>query len=169
MAKWLYKLLSAVPPEERRGLRIDPAASWEVVGKIDLSQFIRALSSLVPDGSILYLEDGSPPSHLKTFLKAHSVPQVSRVEMGTIWPRPLIYHLPISAPLLNELADFADNCAGPEVCIHLCVYKGAEMLVSGYDFGSIPFYVSKRIPSDKLRAFCERLGLTYKEATPSKA
>lgn len=144
---------------------MDPSACWQVQGKRDLPALIQALSDLLPEGSSLYLEGGEHSKHLKAFLEARSGTPRSKVAMGTIWPRPKVYHAPADKAFLEELAEQAKNYAEPEICFHLHVYKNDEILIEGYDFDDrhTPFYVSKRIPEEKLGAFCARLGLTYRE------
>lgn len=166
MLKSLYKLLNAVPPEERQGIHLDEPLCWKVsTGAQYFSDFLRALSELVPEGSVLYLEGGSPSQELKAFLGAKKIPPRNKVETGTIWPRPAVYHLPADKAFLIELAQRTQKCATPEVCDHLCVYKDGIVFVSGHDCLDGPLYISRQIPVETLKVFCERLGCSFEETT----
>ena len=61
-----------------------------------------------------------------------------------------------------KLARIMEHAALPEVCMHLQVHKDGEFLLSGYDFGPPePIYVSKHIPEEDVRTFCEAAGWRY--------
>jgi len=162
----LSGLLGWVPKEERRGIQLDVhAPQWEVCSPKEFPAFLRALVDLVPHGAMAYLEGGSPPEHLESFLKERGVPEVSRVAMGTIWPRPRVYHLPATPDNLRELADIAEHCAEPEVAIHFHIYKDGKVLLQWFDAFADPMFISKEIPEDRVRAFCGRLGIEYSTFT----
>jgi len=159
---FLSKLFGAVPADERKGIFLDyRIPQWKVTRASDLPSFLRALSDLVPDGSILYLEDGTPPAAMLKFLQERSVPEQAHLAMGTIWPRPLTFHLPATRENLYALAQLAEHCATPEMAIHLHIYYANHVLLQWFDAFSDPFYVSKEIPEDKLKVFCRELSLHY--------
>jgi hypothetical protein len=64
---------------------------------------------------------------------------------------------------LEGLADLAERHAFPELAIHLHVYKGTDMLLQWYDAGGRdPLLLSKQIPVERVREFCNRLGVEYR-------
>src|SRR5215467_12631044 len=102
------KLFGATPREQLKGISLGPDAAWEVTPTPDLPAFLRALPQLVAPDSILYLEGGTPPEPVREFLEAHCVPEQSHVAMGTIWPRPQVFHLPATGENLCQLAQLAE-------------------------------------------------------------
>ncbi len=158
----LARLFNFVPRKELKGLCLGKDAYWKIAPTKDLPSLLRALPSLVPENVILYLEDGTPPPDIKAFLNANSVPEVLHLVMGTIWPRPRVFHLPATLKNLSRLAELAEKCAAFEVAIHLHVYKHDKVLLEWYDaFFDDPMYLSREIPREKVHAFCSELSLQY--------
>jgi len=164
--RFLARLFNAVPKEERDGISLDyRVPQWKVSRAKDLPAFLRALVHLLPQDAILYLEGGSPPGRLRQFLDENSIPEQAHVAMGTIWSRPLIFHVSATAANLSQLADIAEHCAEPEVAMHLHVYRDGKVLLQWYDAFSDPFYISKQIPEEKVHEFCDRLSIQYETNT----
>jgi hypothetical protein len=162
---WLRRVLHWVPRGERAGIHLDPdAAHWRLSCPKDFPSFLLALVGLVPEGSIAYLEGGSPPKEIEQFLARRSVPEVSHVAMGTVWPRPRVFHVPATPENLLELAEIAHGCAEPEVAIHFHVYKDGQVLLQWFDAFSDPILVSDAIPQQRVADFCARLSLRYEAA-----
>jgi len=160
---FLAKLFGVVLRTHLKGICLGRDAAWEVSPISDLPAFLRALPCLLPPESILYLEGGTPPKNIKAFLDARRVPEVSHIAMGTIWPKPKIFHLPATAGSLGTLAEFAEKVATSQVAVHLHVYINGRVLLEWYDaFGKDPFYLSAAISENKVKDFCSVLSLTYK-------
>jgi hypothetical protein len=137
---------------------------WEVQHRgVDHAEFLRGLPALVPEGSVLVLEGGSPSSHLQGFLKEHAIAPYTEVARGTVWPRADIVHLPASAQIVRGLAEFAEHCAYPEICTHLHVHSAGRVVVQWYDAFAAPCYVSKELPPERLQAFCAELRTSYRD------
>ena len=159
---WLSKLFKCVPKEERKGIQLDIyVPHWKVSSPKDFIAFLRALIDLVPDGAIIYLEGGSPRGELKLFLKEKSIPEVSHVEMGTIWPRPKVFHIPATSENLLHLSHIAVHFAEPEIAWHFHVYKDNQILLEWFDAFTHPLYISKEIQEEKISEFCRKLGIKY--------
>ena len=108
---------------------------------------------------------GNPPKEIRNFFDEHCVPEVTHLAMGTIWPRPLVFHLPATSENLNELAVCAEKCNECEVAVHLHVYRQDKVLLEWYDaFFKDPMYLSREIAEENLRDFCSELSLRYKVA-----
>jgi hypothetical protein len=165
----IARLLNAVPAEEMEGIQLqDPF--WEVDGRrLDHAEFFRRLPHLVSDEAVLFLEGGSHSPELTRFLNEHSVPAVAILARGTVWPRASVFHVPTKPSVLVELGDLAEHCASPEICDHLHVYKEGRVLLEWHDAFSVPFFVSKRIPEDRVREFCRKLDVTFKEGNEVSA
>ena len=160
---FLAKLFGATPREEMEGISLGRDAAWEVSAVSDLPAFLRALPRLLAPDSVLYLEDGTPPKKIKAFLDSHCLPEISRLAMGTIWPKPQTFHLPATTENLDKLAELAEKVVAPQVAVHLHAYAHGRVLLEWYDaFGKAPFYLSGAIPEDNVKDFCSALSLTYK-------
>jgi hypothetical protein len=134
--KWLYKLF----PDEQKGISLE-SPKWEISPTCDMSAFLRALIDVIPKGSILYLEGGSPDKEIRSYLEARKAPNPIKVALGTIWPRPICYHIPITPENLNGLAELAERHATPEIADHLHIYKGSKVLLQWHDaFYNDPLY-----------------------------
>jgi hypothetical protein len=150
-------------------MRLEGWPRWRIEPTRDVALFLRALAGLVPSGAVLYLEGGTPPPTVHTYLEERAARDIRPVEMGTIWPRPAQFHMAATAENLLGLADLAEHCASPEIAVHLHVYAGGEILLEWYDaFFDDPIYVSGAVPEHAVQAFCDRLGVTY-EAVNSQA
>lgn len=157
------RLFNLVPKAERKGVSLGEDTYWEAFGKVELPSLLRALPKLVPENAILYLEGGTPPKDIRAFLGSHCVPEVTHLAMGTIWPRPLVFHLPATSDNLFELADLAEKCNALEIAVHLHVYKAGGVILEWYDaFFDDPMYLSMDIPEDIVKNFCSELSLQYK-------
>lgn len=159
---WLSKLLNFVPKEERNGIHLDfQTPQWKVSSPKDFPSLLRALRNLLPQGTILYLEGGTPSKEIKSFLEERSIPEVSHIATGTIWPRPEVFYLPATPENLSDLADISEHYAEPEVAIHLHVYKDNKVLLQWYDAFADPIFISKEISEDQLKGFCDKLSIKY--------
>lgn len=163
---WLRKVFDAVSKEEMQGLRLS-GPSWVISGDFtDPSSFFRALAKLVPDDAILFLEGGEHPPQLRALLDEHKLFPSLRPALGTIWPRLATFALPSTPVFLDSLAESAESCAAPEVCAHLHVYRGEQVLLEGYDAFRHPvFHVSQAIPQERVCEFCADLGASWSPDT----
>lgn len=160
---WLAHLFHAVPSDEMVGAQLE-GPYWAVLHRgVDHAEFFRRIPALVPEGSVLVLEGGSPSPQLQGFLKDHAVAPETKVARGTFWPRADIVHLPASGQVLRGLADHAEGCSYPEVCTHLHVHAAGRVVVQWYDAFSAPCYVSKELPAERLKAFCAELRTSFQD------
>jgi hypothetical protein len=159
----LTKLFGGTASREPSGSFRLRGAAWSVSPTSDLPPFLRALPRLLPPGSTIYLEDGTPPSEVKAFLDAHCVPEGLIVAAGTIWPRPAVYHLPATAENLAQLAGLAEHCLAVHVAVHFHAYVRDKVVLEWYDaFWKDPLYLSESIAEERVKDFCSLLSLTYK-------
>jgi hypothetical protein len=87
----------------------------------DVERFVRALPLLVPEGSIAYFE-GTGESHVAKSLAQVSIPAQVQVAIGTIWPRPDYYHVPVSQDSMEALATFLEK----EPAAYFCTQAGTH-------------------------------------------
>src|SRR5262245_565979 len=97
----------------------------------------------MPVGSGLYIEDGVHPPDLAEFLASHQVSNPMKLARQTVWPPPSVHHVPVNAGTIDYLARYAATVAGPEVCIHLAVYRDDSVLVSAPDAPGDPVLVNR--------------------------
>lgn len=162
---WLGKLLGVVPKEEMEGIRLNTTEPyWEVDGPRTFEELLNALISSAPENAVLYLEGGSPDAEIGGFLAARSVPEVSHVAIGTIWPRPQVFHVPATSEALGELARIMGHHAEPELAVHFHVYRDDDVLLEWHDAFSQPMLVSGAIPEEKVKALADKLGTAYRAA-----
>jgi hypothetical protein len=166
VSHWLSRLLGCVPADELEGIRLEPQAHWEVSPPdwAAVPDFLRLLPTLMPSGSVLYLE-GRPASAVRAYLEARAATDTTKVAMGTIWPRPLVFHVGMTTSCLEGLAQLVEQHGWHEFAHHLHVYQGTQVLLEWYDFPDDPFWVSQTLPEDAVSEFCSRLGLQCSEGT----
>jgi hypothetical protein len=166
----LAKIFGAVPRKEMSGIRLDMKHPfWEVSGEIDFPSLLMALPDLLPEECVLYFEDGSPSGELLEFLRAHGVPERAHVAYGTIWPKPTFFHLPATPETMARLADIMESCAFPELAIHFHIYRDQTVLLEWHDAFTQPMLLSGELPEQKVKAFAERLHMSYKKGVEQGA
>ena len=131
---------------------------WEIPGVADVAVFLRALPSLVPDDSTLFVE-GRPSERIRSFLASHAVEPRIEIEHGTLWPRQDIFHVRLDSDTVAELAALAGECAAPELADHIHVYVDDRVVLSWFDFPDDPIYLADRIPESNVAEFCQALGV----------
>src|SRR5687767_14395273 len=110
------RILGGVPRSEWRGIDFDLTRPfWEVSGHTTWPALLRALVTLLPNGCILYFEDGSPSGQLAEFLKKEAIPEQAHVAHGTIWPTPRVDHLPATPAVMMRLAELMESRAEAEL------------------------------------------------------
>ena len=143
---------------------LQKSPGWQITRAKDFSAFVRALADLIPETAILYIEGGRPPKEVERFLETKRIADTTRVPTGTLLPRPHIYRIRATSENLNILATVSEQYSTPEGSIHVHVYQGDEVLLASFDAFLDPFWVSMSMPEDKVRRFCEALGVTYEKA-----
>jgi hypothetical protein len=159
---FITKILNVVPRIEREGIAMkSDEPTWKLKKVNRITSFFQALSSFVPDGSMLYLEGGTHPRKLLLFLEKVSIPEQLHIEMGTIWPRPKTFHVPATCEILYELANLSEGLVPQEVAVHIHVYHNGKVILQWYDAFMDNLYISKNIPEDKVASFCNIISSQY--------
>ncbi len=160
---WLSRWIRTEP----KGIRLDTSQPfWELEGKTDFPHLLRALGDLLPQGSVLYFEGGSPTRALRRFLNAHRMPEHTQVAVGILWPRPTRYHVAATAENLNELARLTASCQTPEVAIHFHVYHHGEVQLEWHDAFWEPLLVSGALQESRVKAFAQILAMSVRRREP---
>jgi hypothetical protein len=158
----IERLFPPLPEEETSGMALDMTECWEIgKGKKNCRLFFRELPKLFPTGTTLCIEGTSIAHDIKSFLETHRVTEITKVRLGTLWPRPSVYHVPCEEQTLSGLIELSERHAEPEICDHIYVYRGLEVLLEFNDAFSERLYISNKVPEDKVRAFCAALGCSY--------
>lgn len=161
---WVRKLFGAVSKEEMKGIQLDMThPHWEVDGPKTFRELFTALQDWLPEEAIMCFEGGSPDAEIDSFVAAHSIPEQSHVAMGTIWPRPRIFHVPATATTLTELTRIMDHHAEPELAVHFHVYRDNAIILEWYDAFDQPMRISDTISEEQVTALSERIGKGYRK------
>ena len=83
--------------------------------------------------------------------------------MGTIWPRPKVFHVPATVTILTELARIMKHHAEPELAIHFHVYRNNSVLLEWHDAFSQPMLMSGAIPEEKVKVFADKIGKNFRK------
>ena len=144
----------------RAGIRLDERQPWYVSPTRDVKRFLRALPLLAPEGAVAYFED-TAESHVAEYLRQVAITPLSEVAVGTIWPRPDFYHVPVTGESMEALAAFLEASPAGFFCTHCHVYRDGVVLLEWHDaFINDPMYVSRAMSEDVVREFANRIGST---------
>ncbi len=147
---WLRNILSLTTKEERSGLHLEGPGHREVEGPKTFVQLFRALDGWLPEGAILYFESGSPDAEIEAFMVKNRIAEQAHIALGTIWPRPRVFHVPATSETLRKLADIMERHAEPELAVHFHVYRGGTVLLEWHDAFSQPMLVAGSLPEQKV-------------------
>ena len=160
---WLGKLFGAMTKEQMQGICLDTSQSyWEVDGPKTFTELFHGFRGWTLPNLILYFEGGSPDTEINDFMAAYSIPEQAHVAMGTIWPRPKIFHVPGSEATLTKLAKIMEHHAEPELAIHFHVYQGATVLLQWHDAFTQPILISGTLAEEQVKSFADSIGKKYR-------
>jgi hypothetical protein len=95
------------------------------------------------------------------FCETHAAGKTTKVALGTIWPKPKVFHLSIAPEVVQELAALTGQHATPEICDHLHAYKDGRVLLEWHDAFDQKLLISREVSEEKVAEFCKRLGAKY--------
>ncbi len=166
----LAKIFGGVARKEMTGIRLDMTRPfWEMSGETDFPSLLMALADLLPEECVLYFEGGWPRGELLEFLRGHEIPERAHVAYGTIWPKPIVFHLPATPETMSGLAELTRSCDYSELAIHLHVYSGQSVLLEWHDAFTQPMLLSGDLHEQRVRTFAERLCMSYKKGAQTCA
>lgn len=120
-----------------------------------LDTLLEALEVGMPADGVAYVESVAFTDDVRAALGAlPAAPEAQRRAdlRGTLWPSPWSFHLPVSSGVLAVLRDLDKRHASPEVCAHLAVYRGQEILALAHDAGDGALLVGRSLPDGALEA-----------------
>lgn len=157
----LARLLGWVSASERDGIHLEEPDPWEVTSTADVERFLRALPLVAPAGAVAYFE-GTGERHVADRLRQISIPPAVQVAVGTIWPRPDCYHVPLTAERMEGLAAFLEANPAGYFCSHCHVYDARSVLLQWHDaFGRDPMLVSRRVGLEAVSRFAKALDSSH--------
>lgn len=165
---WLSEILDRFLPRKPNGLVLEGDDAWlldsdadEQNGR-DLAPLLSHAVDLFPPGAVLYLEGTSLSPDIRAILDEHRATETSPITRATRWPKPQVFHIPLTADLADPLGTLCRDRPSRELCDHLHVYREDQLLLQGFDAGWEPLLVSATIPESTIAAFCEQTGFTCK-------
>jgi hypothetical protein len=101
----------------------------------DFHQLLRAIDEVMPKDAVLYVEGTSVAPEVVSFLESRPAQNPCAIKANTLWPKPKVFHIPLTGDNLAEFRKLADKHAAPEVADHLVVYRGESVLLWAHDAG----------------------------------
>ena len=164
---WLTDWLGLTTKAERKGVRLDYLRPHRAIeGPQTFSQLFRALDGWLPDGSVLYFESGSPSAEIESFMAEHAIPEQIHIALGTIWPKPRVFHVPATNATLSRLAGIMEHHACPQLAVHFHVYRDGAVLLQWHDAFGQEMLVGPSVSDDQVGQLVGRFR-TAETAAPS--
>ncbi len=158
----LFKFLGFVTKEEAEGIQLDTSqAYWEVQGPDTFADLFEGLVGFFAEDAVLYFEGGSPSAEIGSFVARHAIPEEAHLALGTIWPRPKVFHVPAKKTIITELAKIMKHHAEPELAIHFHVYRNGKVLLEWHDAFDQPLLIAGSIPEKKVAALAQKFGTSH--------
>jgi len=166
---WLYQLLgwttkkkqeSALPTLQSIGV-----SSWDILPPLDPHRFMMALPRLLPAESILCLEGCTICQEVQDFLQAKQIVPSVNVKKNTIWPRSQQFHIPATLENIQAIDLFLSGHESSDICDHFKAYGPAGMVLEWHDSFGDSLFITKAIPEDVVKSFCNEIGSEYEDET----
>ena len=155
------RLFSRYIAPDLSGARLNEATYWEVTPPRNVGDFLRALPVLAPIEATAYFE-GTVDSKVADYLRGISIVAPLKIAVGTIWPKPDCYHVPLSTDTMARLAEFVDQERIDYLCWHCHVHNGTAVLLQWHDaFGTDPILVATSVGEESIKRFANVLGSSY--------
>ncbi|HET8539991.1 MAG TPA: hypothetical protein VFL83_08990 [Anaeromyxobacter sp.] len=146
----------------KHGGQIPLNASLLDLGQVRrLDTLLEALEEGMPPDAVVYVEGAAFASDVRAALAAlPSIPEEQRRTdlRGTLLPVPESFHIPVRSGVLGVLRELEQRHASPEVCTHVAVYRGNEILALAHDAADASLLVGRlaRDAVEKMRRVVER-------------
>ena len=159
---WIAKIFGAASKEEMDGLHLETKNGfWAIKPTGDLTKILKALHIVITSESIIYLEGGSPDGRLELFLDNKKIHSVEKIALGTIWPKPLIYHIRATNENIGQLIDISEEISPVELAVHFHIYEPEHVILEWYDAFTDEILLSKALEENKVKSFCLAINSTY--------
>jgi hypothetical protein len=124
----------------------------------DLYKLLRAIDLAMPKDAVLYVEATAIAPDVASFLETRTAQDRREITPNTLWPKPKVFHIPLTGDNIAEFRDLAEKHAEPEVADHLVVYRGEDVLLWAHDAGGGYVDVSRDLSESIVAAFRDALG-----------
>ncbi len=133
--------------------------AWEIDPPREFPVFLRSLPVLLDADSILYLEDSGTPPSIEEFLRDHGTTSKARIPGGTLFPKPNVFHVPMSVENLDGLASLLESTDTASIPTHVHVYDDSGLALQWYDAcAGDPILIRSSVDVERVSAFCEAVG-----------
>ena len=136
-------------------------SGWEVTGIKSAGKFFPALTQILPLPVNLCFEGTRISPDVQALLVLNAVTPSLQIPLGTIWPKPSVFHVRATREFIDQLAVLAVKHAEPEICDHFHAYNDSRGLMQWYDAFDLPLLVEESIAERNLESFCGTLGARY--------
>lgn len=148
---------------KRKGDMLEAVASWEISSPSDPVKLFNSLNIILPEDSIMYFEDVYE-NKVKKALKAISTDSKTIIHSGTLWPKPDVFHVPATDENYGKMQEIAKNHF---ISVHFHILRDDVKILEWYDaFDKDPLYISMTVDEERIKEFCEKLGLKYSRHKP---
>jgi hypothetical protein len=139
-------------------LILSDADALEIGYVTDLYELLRAIDEAMPKDAVLYVEATAIAPDVASFLETRSARDRRQITPNTLWPKPKVFHMPLTGENLAEFRDLAERHAEPEVADHLVVYRGEDVLLWAHDAGDGYVDIARDLSESIVEAFRDALG-----------
>jgi hypothetical protein len=150
--------LRAMLAGQGQGIDIDTPFHWVIEGLKEATPFFDHLPTLLPSGSVLYLEGIGICPEMASYYAAHRAANAVEVVRDTISPVPDTYHVGFSPEVSAGLRRLSEKHPVAEMFDHIKSYKDVTMLFSFHDAFDGQMLVSENVPEAAIERFCRSLG-----------
>lgn len=146
-------------------LILSEANALEIGYVTDLYKLLQAIDETMPKDAVVYVEATAIAPDVAFFLEMRSAQGMRQIKPNTLWPRPRVFHMPLTGENLAEFRNLAEKHAEPEVADHLVVYRGEDVLLWAPDAGNGYVYVARDLSESIVEAFRDALGDAPRDAS----
>ena len=148
-----------------RGIYFQPGTDyWEIAVHGEPLVALLPIAEILEGSNTLYVENPRSPA-MRRYLEDRHVSDPTEVAAGNVWPRPVAFHVPMTAEVVAGLVALGRELAPPEVSDHVLAYRGDIATLLWYDFPVDPVYLLAEVPEAEIEALCHELGATYRRAS----
>lgn len=143
------------------GIDLDTPFRWAVSEIKEPGPFFQNLSLLLDSDAVLYFEGTTVAAEVSKLFESRRAKNAVAVVRDTIFPVPDIFHVAFSRELAEKLIEQVSVRPTHDCFNHVKAYRGASLLFTFHDAFEDVLLISEHVPEEKVKAFCERLGVAY--------
>ena len=144
--------------DDRAPLDLWEGEDLEIGYVTDFYKLLQAIDEAMPKDAVLYLEGTSIAPDVASFLESRSAQDQREITANTLWPKPKVFHIPLTRDNLADLRNLAEQHAAAEVADHLVVYRGEDVLLWAHDAGYGYVRVARNLRESIVESLRDSLG-----------